>query len=66
MFFQLDPHVGFNIEIKWDMELADGSRESHNAFEMNLFIDVVLATVLGHAAERKIVFSSFNPDICTM
>jgi glycerophosphocholine phosphodiesterase GPCPD1 len=56
--------VGFNVELKWDMEHRDGSRESHNAFEMNLFVDTVLKTVMEHAGVRKIVFSSFNPDVC--
>ena len=62
----IDPHAGFNIELKWDMELEDGTRESHNAFELNLFVDTILATVLNHGNKRKIVFSSFNPDICTV
>lgn len=62
----LDPNAGFNIEIKWDMELKDGSRECHNPFEMNLFLDVVLKKVLECADRRKVVFSSFNPDVCTM
>ena len=58
--------LGFNIEIKWDMENMDGTRESHNAFEMNVFVDAILKTVLQNAKSRKIVFSSFNPDICTV
>lgn len=62
---EIDPHAGFNVEIKWDMEFPDGSRECHNPFEMNLFIDVVLQKVLECGGERKIVFSSFNPDVCT-
>lgn len=62
----VDSHAGFNIELKWDMELADGRRESHNAFELNLFVDTILQTVLAHGNKRKIVFSSFNPDICTV
>jgi len=62
----VDGHAGFNIELKWDMELADGRRESHNAFELNLFVDTILKTVLEHGNKRKIVFSSFNPDICTV
>ena len=57
---------GFNIEIKWDMENMDGTRESHNAFEMNVFVDAILLTVLRNAKSRKIVFSTFNPDICTV
>ena len=44
----------------------DGTRESHNAFEMNIFMDAILKTVLKHAKSRKIVFSTFNPDVCTV
>ncbi len=44
----------------------DGGQEHKNQMEMNLFIDQVLKTVLKHGGERKIVFSSFNPDVCTM
>ena len=58
--------AGFNIEVKWDMENMDGTRESHNAFEMNIFMDAILRTVLKHAKSRKIVFSTFNPDVCTV
>ena len=61
-----DPHAGFNIEIKWDMELADGNRECSNQFEMNLFLDIVVKTALRHAGQRKIIFSTFNPDVCTV
>eukprot|EP00096_Caligus_rogercresseyi_P004256 TRINITY_DN1844_c0_g2_i1.p1 TRINITY_DN1844_c0_g2~~TRINITY_DN1844_c0_g2_i1.p1 ORF type:complete len:439 (+),score=88.82 TRINITY_DN1844_c0_g2_i1:1285-2601(+) len=57
---------GFNIEVKWDMELQDGERENHSAFEINLFADTVIKTVLTHGKSRPIVFSSFNPDICTV
>ena len=62
----IDVHTGFNIEIKWDMELKDGSRESQHAFEMNLYMDAILTTVLQHGAARRIFFSSFNPDVCTV
>ena len=63
---EVDVSCGFNIEIKWDMALKDGSRECHNPFEMNLFMDTVLKTIISHGGKRKIVFSSFNPDICSM
>ena len=48
------------------MELEDGRRESHNPLEVNLYVDAILETVLAHGNKRKIVFSSFNPDICTV
>ncbi|XP_068621611.1 glycerophosphocholine phosphodiesterase GPCPD1-like [Battus philenor] len=62
----IDIHVGFNIELKWTMELNDGSFELNNPFDMNVYVDKVLEVVLKHAGERRIVFSCFNPDICTM
>lgn len=57
---------GFNIEVKWTMLLKDGSYELQHPFELNHFLDLILEAVLKHAASRKIVFSSFHPDICTM
>ncbi|XP_013133716.1 PREDICTED: glycerophosphocholine phosphodiesterase GPCPD1 isoform X1 [Papilio polytes] len=62
----IDLHVGFNIELKWTMELNDGTFELNNPFDMNVYVDKVLEVVLKCAGERRIVFSCFNPDICTM
>ncbi|XP_037078748.1 glycerophosphocholine phosphodiesterase GPCPD1-like [Pollicipes pollicipes] len=62
----LDPHVGFNIEIKWTMQLQDGSFELYHPFELNSYIDNILKVVLTYSGTRKIIFSCFHPDICTM
>ncbi|XP_023327915.1 glycerophosphocholine phosphodiesterase GPCPD1 isoform X2 [Eurytemora carolleeae] len=62
----LDSDCGFNIEIKFSQLFKDGREEQKDMMEMNLFIDQVLKTVYQHAGERKIVFSSFNPDACSM
>jgi len=63
---KLDQHCGFNIEIKYGQLMKDDQEEDKNPMEMNIFLDQILKTVLKHGAERKIIFSSFNPDICTM
>lgn len=62
----LDPHVGFNVEIKWTMQLRDGSFELNNPVDVNLYLDTILEVVLKHAGTRKVIFSCFNPDICSM
>ncbi|XP_063223279.1 glycerophosphocholine phosphodiesterase GPCPD1 isoform X2 [Bacillus rossius redtenbacheri] len=62
----IDPHVGFNIEIKWNMQLQDGTYEVYHPFDLNLYLDVVLKVVLEHAGPRKIVISCFHPDVCSM
>lgn len=46
--------------------IQDGRDEDKNPMEMNLFLDQILRTVLRHGGDRRIVFSSFNPDVCTM
>ncbi|XP_021394292.1 glycerophosphocholine phosphodiesterase GPCPD1 isoform X1 [Lonchura striata] len=60
--------VGFNIEIKWISQQRDGQWDGNlsSYFDMNLFLDIILKTVLMNAGGRRIVFSSFHADICTM
>lgn len=63
----IDEHVGFNIEIKWSQRFKDGSCElNHAQIDRNLYIDRILNIVLAKAKTRRIVFSCFDPDICTM
>lgn len=62
----LDMSVGFNVEIKWSQAHADGSKEMENSIDRNLYLDRILDVVLRKAGERRIVFSCFDADICTM
>ncbi|KAG7259511.1 hypothetical protein CRUP_031787, partial [Coryphaenoides rupestris] len=67
--FQAVPeHVGFNIELKWICQLKDGSWDGNQSsyFNMNSFLDVVLTCVLQMAGRRRIVFSCFDPDMCSI
>lgn len=67
--FQAVPeHVGFNIELKWICQMKDGSWDANLStyFNMNTFLDIILSCVLQKGGNRRIVFSSFDPDICTM
>ncbi|KAF3005658.1 Glycerophosphocholine phosphodiesterase [Curvularia kusanoi] len=59
--------VGFNIEMKYPM-LHESEEEEMDqyAVELNTFVDTVLRVVYDHSNQRRIVFSSFNPDICLM
>jgi len=40
--------------------------ELENPFELNMFMDILLQTVLQYGGSRRVVFSCFHPDICTM
>lgn len=63
----IDEDVGFNVEIKWNMELEDGSHEMDRVNKNpNHYLDCILDVILRKAANRRIVFSCFDPDICTM
>ncbi|XP_067097260.1 glycerophosphocholine phosphodiesterase GPCPD1 isoform X3 [Osmerus mordax] len=67
--FQAVPeHVGFNIELKWICQLKDGTWDGNvsSYFNMNLFLDTILSCVLQKAGRRRILFSCFDPDVCTM
>jgi glycerophosphocholine phosphodiesterase GPCPD1 len=48
------------------MLMKDGTHECANFFERNEYIDLILKDVIEHSGERRILFSSFEPDICSM
>ncbi|XP_024276612.1 glycerophosphocholine phosphodiesterase GPCPD1 isoform X1 [Oncorhynchus tshawytscha] len=68
IFHAVPENVGFNIELKWICQMKDGSWEGNlsSYFNMNLFLDIILSCVLQRAGKRRVVFSCFDPDVCTM
>jgi glycerophosphocholine phosphodiesterase GPCPD1 len=48
------------------MEWANGQHECANYFERNEFVDIILASVWKSAGTRRVVFSSFDPEMCTI
>ncbi|XP_013865338.1 glycerophosphocholine phosphodiesterase GPCPD1 [Austrofundulus limnaeus] len=67
--FQAVPeNVGFNIELKWISQMKDGSWDGNlsSYFNMNTFLDIILSCVLQKGGKRHIIFSCFDPDVCTM
>lgn len=63
----IDENVGFNVEIKSAQQLEDGTLEDYSSsIDKNLYVDCILEVVLAKAGKRRIVFSSFDPDICIM
>ncbi|TKS75918.1 Glycerophosphocholine phosphodiesterase GPCPD1 [Collichthys lucidus] len=68
IFQAIPEHVGFNIELKWICQMKDGTWDGNlsSYFNMNTFLDIVLSCVLQKGGKRRIVFSCFDPDICTM
>ncbi|KAH8402908.1 hypothetical protein KR222_000030 [Zaprionus bogoriensis] len=61
--------LGFIIEIKWPQQDAtrrwqEGSFKP--SFDRNFYVDTILELVLSLAGKRRIVFCSFDADICAM
>ncbi|XP_034555261.1 glycerophosphocholine phosphodiesterase GPCPD1 isoform X2 [Notolabrus celidotus] len=68
IFQSIPEHVGFNIELKWICQMKDGSWDGNlsSYFNMNTYLDIVLSCVLQKGGKRRIVFSCFDPDVCSM
>lgn len=66
MFKSLPPHIGFNIEVKYPVPQRDDDTFSFPYFERNMMADTILALVYRLARKRKIIFSCFDPDMCTV
>ncbi|TVY64324.1 Glycerophosphodiester phosphodiesterase GDE1 [Lachnellula suecica] len=67
MLLKLDQEVSFNIEMKYPMLHESEEQEMDTyAVELNSFVDTVLTKVYDLGKKRKIIFSSFNPDICLL
>lgn len=65
---QIDYKIWFLIDIKWPQSLTDGTMQESfmSEIDKNEFVDAILEVVLRNAGSRRIVFSSFDADICTM
>lgn len=65
LFKGVPEHVGFMVEIKYPSEIAQ-AQKSIRVKERNLFVDKVLKVVFDNYANRKIIFMSFDADVCLL
>ncbi|CAH8664847.1 unnamed protein product [Schistosoma guineensis] len=65
-FEEIDSDLGFVIEVKYPMDLKDGSSEMDHFFEYNFYVDTILREILTHAGKRRILLSCFDPNVCVM
>lgn len=59
LFEKLDPHLGFNVEIKYAMEYRQGGSEQNHFFERNEYIDCVLRCLMTYGKSQGNPFSQF-------
>ncbi|XP_052093799.1 glycerophosphocholine phosphodiesterase GPCPD1-like [Mytilus californianus] len=65
-FEDVDEHVGFNVEVKYPMLRMNGSIAESSYFDRNKYVDTILKSLFENAKSRRIVFSSFDPDTCSI
>lgn len=58
-------NTGFNVEIKYPID-DEVQRYDVHPVNRNTYLDCILWEIYEHAKDRFIVFSSFDPDICSM
>ena len=66
VFKDLPSHIGFNIEVKYPVPETTDPQYNFSYFERNQMADIILKVVYRYAHKRKIIFSCFDPDMCTM
>lgn len=62
----IQPDVGYNVEIKWGEELDDGKFEVDDQIDVNLYMDRILNVIYKYAGNRRIIFSCFSADVCSI
>lgn len=70
-FVAVPSDVIFDIEVKYPMPDEADEAGMGSVFEINVFVDRILDVVLRHVSSavsnaRKVVFTSFHPDICLL
>ncbi|VUC36646.1 unnamed protein product [Clonostachys rosea] len=65
LFCRLPEDITLDIELKYPMlyEAADFQMDTY-ATEINLFLDTILSVTYARAGNRRIIFTSFSPEIC--
>ena len=63
LFEQLDPHLGFNVEIKYAMEYRQGGSEQIYYFERNEYIDCILRCLITYGESIPILLDRFLTSI---
>ncbi|KRZ69991.1 putative glycerophosphocholine phosphodiesterase GPCPD1 -like protein T05H10.7, partial [Trichinella papuae] len=64
----LPTDLGFMIEVKYPQE-TNSRRDNElcgNYNKRNTYVDLIINCVFVNAGQRKIIFSSFDPDVCLM
>ncbi|KAH8354024.1 hypothetical protein KR067_012631 [Drosophila pandora] len=65
-FERVNQSTGLDIEIKWPQQKVDGTFESEQTLDKNLFADRILAVVRQYGCGRVNLLKSFDADLCSL
>lgn len=63
---QVPVHIGFNIELKYPNVSERKAFEVDSIHELNAFCDGILNCLYNRVAQRCVMLSSFNPQVCIL
>jgi glycerophosphoryl diester phosphodiesterase len=64
---EVPEHVVFDVEVKYPVfECETRLKMIPTNRDINLYVDKILRITFDHAGSRKLVFTSFSPDICVL
>lgn len=71
IFTQLDTKLGFNVEIKYPLDLEDGTHEAENIkwLNRNKYVDIIIKELYASAklnSNRCVIITTFDPNLCAM
>ncbi len=73
MCSQLDSKLGFNVEVKYPLDLEDGTHEAANIkwLNRNEYVDVIIKELYAASSDdenhqRCIIITTFDPHLCAM
>ena len=66
LFKKIPRNIGFNIEVKYPNPRKDMPTTHLDYYDRNLMADLILKTVYRCSNRRKIIFSCFDADMCTV
>jgi len=65
VFQRVNQSTAINIEVKFPHPIDNGSWFPCTPLDIDYYVEVILEEVASFAEEREIMFSSFDPDVCT-
>jgi hypothetical protein len=69
---ELDQKLGFNVEIKYPIDLEDGTQEVDNHIKWlnrNEYVDIIIKELIECTKfddKRCIIITTFDPNLCSM